>query len=43
MNTINEIEIPKHLKQEVLNTIQRTQLRMKMKEDKLNKLKMNIA
>ena len=43
MNYVNEIEIPLHLKQEVLNTIQRTQLRMKMKEDNLNKLRMNIA
>jgi len=43
MNTVNEIVIPEHLKQEVLNTIQRTQLRMKMKEDNLNKLRMNIA
>jgi len=43
MNTVNEIVIPEHLKQEVLNTIQRTQLRMKIKEDNLNKLRMNIA
>ena len=43
MNNVNEIEIPEHLKQEVLNTIQRTHLRMKMKEDNLNRLRMNIA
>jgi hypothetical protein len=39
----NETEIPEELKQEVLKTIQRTQLRMKMKEDNINRLKMQIA
>ena len=39
----NEPEIPEELKQEVIKTIQRTQLRMKMKEDNFNKLKMQIA
>jgi len=39
----HETEIPEELKQEVMKTIQRTQLRMKIKEDNLNKLKMQIA
>jgi len=39
----HETEIPEELKQEVLKTIQRTQLRMKMKEDNINRLKMQIA
>ena len=39
----HETDIPEELKQEVMKTIQRTQLRMKMKEDNLNKLKMQIA
>ena len=39
----HEIEIPEELKQEVLKTIQRQHLRMKMKEDNINRLKMQIA
>ena len=39
----HETEIPEELKQEVLKTIQRTQLRMKMKEDNINRLEMHIA
>jgi cytochrome c-type biogenesis protein CcmH/NrfF len=39
----NETEIPEELKQEVLKTIQRTQLRMKMEEDNINRLNMQIA
>jgi hypothetical protein len=39
----HETEIPEELKQEVLKTIQRTQLRMKIKEDNINRLKMQIA
>ena len=38
-----ENEIPEELKQEVLKTIQRQHLRMKMKEDNINRLKMQIA
>ena len=38
-----DIEIPEELKQEVIKTIQRTQARMKLKEDNFNKLKMQIA
>ena len=39
----HETEIPEELKQEVLKTIQRQHLRMKMKEDNINRLKMQIA
>jgi hypothetical protein len=39
----NETEIPEELKQEVLKTTQRTQLRMKLKEDNINGLKTQIA
>ena len=39
----NEIEIPEELKLEVLRSIQRQHTRLKMKEDNLNRLKMQIA
>ena len=38
----SEVEIPEELKLEVLKTIQRQQARIRMKEDNLNKLKMQI-
>ena len=39
----SEVEIPEHIKLEVLKSIQRQQTRLKMKEDNLNRLKMQIA
>jgi hypothetical protein len=39
----SEIDIPDNLKHEILKTIQRQQIRKKMKEDNLNRLKMQIA
>ena len=39
----HETEIPEELKQEVLKTIQRQHLRMRMKQDNINRLKMQIA
>ena len=39
----HETEIPEELKQEVIKTIQRTHLRMNMKEDNINTLKTQIA
>ena len=38
----SEVEIPEELKLEVLKSIQRQQTRIRMKEDNLNKLKMQI-
>ena len=37
-----EVQIPEELKLEVLKNIQRQQTRLRMKEDNLNKLKMQI-
>jgi hypothetical protein len=39
----SEVEIPEEIKLEVLKSIQRQQIRLKMKEDNLNRLKMQIA
>ena len=39
----SEVEIPEQIKLEVLKSIQRQQIRLKMKEDNLNRLKMQIA
>jgi len=39
----SEIEIPEELKLEVLRSIQRQHARLKMREDNLNRLKMQIA
>jgi hypothetical protein len=39
----SEVEIPEYIKLEVLRSIQRQQSRLKMKEDNLNRLKMQIA
>ena len=43
ISNTQETEIPEELKQEVLKTIQRQHLRMKIKEDNINRLKMQIA
>ena len=42
LNT-SEVEIPEELKNEVLKTIQRQQARLKMREENLNRLKMQIV
>ena len=43
-NTNNdEYEIPQNIKEEICRVIARQQLKFKMKEDNLNKLKQNIA
>ncbi len=39
----SEISIPEEIKQEVFKSFQRQQARMKMKEDNLNRLRMQIA
>jgi hypothetical protein len=39
----SEVEIPEAIKLEVLKSIQRQQIRLKMKEDNLNRLKMQSA
>jgi cytochrome c-type biogenesis protein CcmH/NrfF len=39
----SEIDIPDNLRHEILKTIQRQQIRKKMKEDNLNRLRMQIA
>ena len=39
----SEVEIPDDLKHEIMKTIQRQQTRLKMKEDNLNRLKMQIV
>jgi DNA-binding NtrC family response regulator len=39
----SEVRIPEELKLEVLKNIQRQQARIKMKEDNLNRLKMQIV